>query len=119
MAFTSGHGDVNKLSAVASGAAYQKLAADLFKAQQAGLIFKGAPVTNPHVAAVDLASSPAKATMTDCLDTSNWIPVLASTGKSVVESGSPTHVFVNLVAEQVPDGTWRISQYAPEQGRTC
>jgi hypothetical protein len=118
-ALTSGKGDVNRQATVASGPAYQLLASDIFGAQRIGIVYKGSLASHPEVTAVDLTASPAKATMTDCLDTSNWTAVFVSSGNPAAAPGQQTHTFVNIAAEQVPDGTWRISAYTPDRGRTC
>ncbi|MEE1782717.1 hypothetical protein PUR71_07245 [Streptomyces sp. SP17BM10] len=118
-AMTTGHADINKQSAVASGAAYQQLGAELFKLQQAGIIFKGTPVNHPEMTAVDLSGAAGKATLTDCVDSSGWTAVFSATGNSAMPSGAPTRVPVAVSAEQMPDHSWRISQYSPDRGRTC
>ncbi|MFF7995107.1 hypothetical protein ACFZDG_35720 [Kitasatospora xanthocidica] len=118
-ALTSGKGDVNRQAAVASGSAYQLLASDIFGAQKSGIVYKGALASHPEVTAVDVTGSPAKATLTDCLDTSGWTAVFAASGNNAAAPGQQTRTFVNIVAEQVPDGTWRVSTYTPDRGRTC
>lgn len=118
-AFTSGRADPTRQSQVSSGDAYQSLAQDLFRAEQEGVLYKGTEVTHPQVTAVDLTASPQKATLTDCLDTSAWTAVFSATGANAAASGQPTHVFYNIAAAQATDGTWRITEYTPDRGRTC
>ncbi|MFD8756048.1 hypothetical protein ACFV0O_34490 [Kitasatospora sp. NPDC059577] len=118
-ALRSGHADVNKQSAVAMGDAYKSLASTIFESQQSGVVFKGDLVSAPAVEAIDLTASPGKATLTDCLDVSHWEPVYSSNGKSAAAPSQATRFVVNVGAQQMPDGTWRISQYTTDKARSC
>ncbi|MFJ8628527.1 hypothetical protein ACIRD3_37590 [Kitasatospora sp. NPDC093550] len=118
-ALRSGHADVAKQSAVSTGDAYKSLASTIFESQQSGVVFKGDLVSKPTVEAVDLASSPGRATLADCLDVSHWEPVYSSSGKSAAAPSQATRFVVSVGAQQMPDGTWRISQYTTDKARTC
>ncbi|MQS16483.1 hypothetical protein F7Q99_30885 [Streptomyces kaniharaensis] len=118
-AMTTGHADPDKLLLVATGDAYDNLAGDITRAQQAGIVYKGTEVTHPQVTALNLSDSPQKATLTDCIDVSNWTAVFSSTGANAAATGMPGHLFVNVEAVQNTGSTWRISAYTPDRSRTC
>ncbi|MFC8721847.1 hypothetical protein [Kitasatospora sp. NPDC057198] len=110
---------MNEQAAVASGSAYQALAGDIFGAQQRGLIYRGALTTNPEVTALHLTASPAEATLTDCLDTSDRGVVFASSGNNAKAPDQQSRIFYSVTAQQVPDGTWRISDFSSDRGHAC
>ncbi|MEE1782700.1 hypothetical protein PUR71_07155 [Streptomyces sp. SP17BM10] len=118
-AMTTGQATPEKLLQVATGDAYDSLARDITRAQQAKIVYKGTEVTHPQVTAIDTTASPQKATLTDCIDVSNWTAVFSSTGANAAATGAPGRLLVNVGAVQVAGGAWRISDYTPDRSRTC
>ncbi|MFJ8628514.1 hypothetical protein ACIRD3_37525 [Kitasatospora sp. NPDC093550] len=118
-AMTTGQADPDKLLRVATGSAYDGLAGDITRAQQAGILYKGTEVTHPQVTAVNLSDSPHKATLTDCVDVSNWTAVFSASGKNAAATGTPGRLYVDVEAVQAAGGAWLISAYSPDRSRTC
>ncbi|WP_371523307.1 hypothetical protein [Kitasatospora sp. NBC_01300] len=85
--------------------------------QKNNLVVKGKPQLAPQVQAVDLASTPPRATIRDCVDTSNFLPVNKTTGQASETDGVHRHVF-NSVAQRV-DGKWLIGESAIDREQTC
>ncbi|MQS17533.1 hypothetical protein F7Q99_36445 [Streptomyces kaniharaensis] len=81
------------------------------------LVVKGQPQLSPEVQAVDLASMPARVTIRDCVDTSNFLPVDKTTGKPSETDGKFRHI-TNSVAQRV-DGRWLIGEWTIDRQQTC
>ncbi|MFF1871049.1 hypothetical protein [Kitasatospora herbaricolor] len=117
--FATGHADVQKQSKVTTGAAYDKIAADVIAAQGAGMVFKGTPVFKPEVTAVEVQGASSTATLVDCLDITNWKPIIAATGVDAAQPGQVLRYVVSATAVKTQDSAWRISEYTPDRSRTC
>lgn len=81
-----------------------------------GIYVPGEPVLDPEVSDVDLAAS--TATVTDCVDTSNWQPLFVASDESAAAPGQSTRVLATATAS-VYGGRWVIAAYAVERDRTC
>ncbi len=73
--------------------AVDKAAADLASSvrlfDEQGMELRGKPVLSPTVTEVT-SGDPATASITDCVDSTNWTPVFIATGKSALPPGQPT-----------------------------
>ncbi|MFD9685234.1 hypothetical protein ACFXPX_05035 [Kitasatospora sp. NPDC059146] len=85
--------------------------------QKNNMVVPGRPQLSPVVQAVDLASSPARATIRDCVDTAKFQPIDKTTGQRSTTDGTVRHV-MNSVAHRV-DGHWLISESAFDREQTC
>jgi hypothetical protein len=85
--------------------------------QKNNLMVKGKPKLSPQVQAVDLASMPARVTIRDCIDSTDFLPVNKTTGKPSETDGVHRHVY-NSVAQRV-DGQWLIGESAIDREQTC
>ncbi|WP_432095619.1 hypothetical protein [Streptomyces sp. bgisy100] len=82
--------------------------------QDQGTVMKGKPVNSPKVTAIDAK----KATLKDCVDTSNYTEVKAKTGKAVSNGDGPRrHVYNSSAIKS--GGKWVIWTTAIDRGRTC
>ena len=101
--------------------AVDKAAADvvssvaLFAAQ--GIEVRGEPVLSPTVTSVT-DGDPAMASITDCVDSTDWRPVFAATGESALAPGQPTRVVVESTASTYA-GRWVIRTSTAFRDRTC
>jgi len=86
--------------------------------QNQNLVLKGEPKLSPKVTDIDLAGKPQTAHITSCVDSSNFLPVDKTTGKSAkLASGVFRHVETATVIND--NGKWLITQAVIEQDRTC
>ena len=91
--------------------------ANLLQMAQAGIVVTGRPVFHPHVASVTLDAAP-EVTITDCIDTSAWMPIYKATGKSAAAPGQPRRVMATALAR--PYGTgWLIMDLTTDRSRSC
>lgn len=90
--------------------------ATVFQYRQDGVRLKGKPRISPRVTALD--ESRKVATVTDCVDDSGWIPIDASTGKSVV-AGGQNHRYAATAQLKVIDGRWYVVSSKAHRDRTC
>jgi hypothetical protein len=84
--------------------------------RQQGIELRGEPVLSPTVTA--LALEPARAGISDCVDSTHWTPVFTATGKSALAPGQPTRVVFESTAT-VYAGRWVIRSSTVHRDRTC
>ena len=85
--------------------------------RQQGLVLKGQPRMAPEITSVTLGDSPFAA-ITDCVDSTDWMPIHAKTGKSARPPGQKTRVVMESTAETY-DGRWVIRTSVARRDRTC
>ncbi|WP_406451545.1 hypothetical protein OG782_16215 [Streptomyces sp. NBC_00876] len=85
-----------------------------------GLAFKGGPVTNPKVSAVNVGSEVDTATISDCVDMTGVV-VRRATGKPIAVAKEDTRRPWTAKATTAKSGgtEWRISDYTIDKDRTC
>lgn len=91
--------------------------ATIFLYRRNGIEMRGRPVHSAEVTSVSLADPPTVA-ITDCLDSTNWLPVYAATGKSALAPGQSPRVVVESTAT-VYDGRWVIRTSVAHRDRPC
>lgn len=78
--------------AVGQAASGIRSALDYYQSQH--LVVRGKPALNPKVTSVNLVDKPYSAALTDCIDTSTFLPVDATTGKPAkLENAQYRHVW--------------------------
>jgi hypothetical protein len=82
-----------------------------------GIAWRGRPTLAPTVTSVSLGDTP-KVTIQDCVDTSNWTPVFASTGRSARAPGQLSRVVVDSLAT-VYAAHWVIRTATAYRNRGC
>ena len=85
--------------------------------RQQGIEVRGEPVLSPTVTSVT-DGDPATASITDCVDSTDWTPVFAATGESALPPGQPTRVVVESTASTYA-GRWVIRTSTAFRDRTC
>jgi hypothetical protein len=105
----------SELDQYAIDTAKSDLFSTAFQMSDGGVAMKGEPVLDPVVADLVVGSS---ASISDCVDSSNWQPVDASTGESVAAPGQAKRVTAaaTLVFQ---DDRWVVSSYKPNRDETC
>lgn len=83
-----------------------------------GNVITGKPKISPKVTAVSLDESPKKATITDCVDVTNWKLVKARTGDEVKLPKERLTKFVTTVNARTVGDKWMIVE-VQQQDRTC
>ncbi|MFF2374770.1 hypothetical protein ACFVUW_10340 [Streptomyces xiamenensis] len=85
-----------------------------------GNIITGEPVISPEVTAINLDESPMKATITDCVDVTDWKLVTAETGEEVPLSEEQLRDprYVTTATVRTVGDTWMVVEVQP-QDRTC
>jgi hypothetical protein len=85
--------------------------------QQEGIVMRGRPRLDPVVTALRSQPTP-RATIRDCLDSTDWEAVYADTGKSAVAPGQPERVVIEATAT-VYEGRWVVEDVVVQRDRPC
>lgn len=99
-----------------------KTNSQLFQYRQDGVVFKGRPKSTFTVTAVDLASTPHKATVQECFDMHGWQPVLKATGKPVGTTGQTLRYTIISTVQTVGTGSnakWKVTDYTVDKAQPC
>ncbi|MFI0742356.1 hypothetical protein ACH4PU_30420 [Streptomyces sp. NPDC021100] len=107
-----------ELDKYAAHKALSDIKVTLFYQQQQGTEMKGQVSRSPKVTAIDTASDPLKAVVTDCADSSRYDEVRVKTGEVIPYKGSRRHV-VTSTAERSKTGDWKFYTYVIDRERTC
>lgn len=91
--------------------------ATIFLFRKNGIEMRGHPTHEVEVTSLTL-SDPPIASISDCLDSTEWRPVYAATGKSARAPGQSPRVIVESTAT-VYDGRWVISTSIAHRDRSC
>ncbi|MGI5144373.1 hypothetical protein [Streptomyces sp. CA-106110] len=105
-----------KLSMYAADKALAKIESELFQYRQAGVHFEGEPKSTAKVTAVDVESTPHKATVTECLDTSGWKAVQ---GRKNVTSANQVQRYTVTGSVRTIGRQWRVVDYDVDKESTC
>ncbi|MFJ5851107.1 hypothetical protein [Streptomyces sp. NPDC092903] len=95
-----------------------KTESELVALKISGNVLKGKPKISPEVTAVSLDESPKKATITDCVDVTNWKMLKEKTGKEVKLPKERLTRFVTTVSVRTVGDKWMIVE-TQQQERTC
>jgi hypothetical protein len=90
----------------------------LYFYEKNGIVLRGEPTISPRVTSVDLDGIPRVATIVDCFDQRNWVPVDAKTGESVSAPGQNHRYVITSVAREL-EGRWYIVRSTPDRSRKC
>ncbi|MEU3296676.1 hypothetical protein ABZ722_30580 [Streptomyces longwoodensis] len=83
-----------------------------------GNVIKGEPKLSPKVTAVSLDESPKKATITDCVDVTDWRLLKEKTGAEVKLPKERLTRFVTTISARTVGDKWMIVE-TQQQDRTC
>ncbi|MFE4599357.1 hypothetical protein ACFRKE_00700 [Kitasatospora indigofera] len=81
-------------------------------------VMKGAPKLSPEVTSIDMASSPRRATLTDCVDSTDLVAVDKTTGvPAKVADDNRRHPQASVA--RVFNGQWLIMESTIDREKTC
>jgi hypothetical protein len=83
-----------------------------------GIKFQGRPILNPSVTSVRLTPTPPNVYISDCVDSSKWLPVFVASGRSALAPGQPARIPIQAMATTY-DGRWVIRTFNAFRGRPC
>lgn len=113
-------GDVNgtKLEKYAADKALATVEGNLFRYRQGGIVFKGKPKSSAKVSALRLTTKPKTATVTECLDTKRWTPVVKSSGKEAASGNQPRRYTVTGSVRTIGK-TWMVVGLTADKDHPC
>ena len=102
----------------AVGQAYASIGAEVGRDHLEGVAFVGTPTSTVRVVAVDLRQVPHRATVSECLDVTHWVPVAATTRVPLALPDQVKRYTVSgtLVAR---GSGWVVDGYTVERSRPC
>ncbi|MGY3677330.1 hypothetical protein ACVWXU_000953 [Streptomyces sp. TE33382] len=116
--YSSGSFSGSKLEEYAADKALSKVKAAALYYQGNGLVVKGAPVLSPKVTDLSLDTNPRTATVVDCVDSSNFVPENAKTGKkSDLDGANRRHVQTSKA--YYGSNKWLIVDSTIDKDSTC
>ncbi|MFZ3492193.1 hypothetical protein ACODT5_02950 [Streptomyces sp. 5.8] len=98
--------------------AYSKTLADVATMKVNGSVMTGKPQITPEVTAVSLDQDPKKASISDCVDVTNWKVVDPKTGKEFPLPPERLKRFVTKFEARTVGSEWKIVS-VEQQDRTC
>jgi hypothetical protein len=108
--------DAPDLRRYASGDALKLIVGKLVVDRDQGKVAKGDVVLNPTVTALQPPDKPTQATITDCVDDTNWLEYKKSGELWNNEPGGKHH---NTATVTLIDGVWKVSSFTLEVKGTC
>jgi hypothetical protein len=116
----AGSTDTTTLRTLATDRALAAINVSLFQYEQAGVVFRGAPVSTYRVTALDLRKHPATATVTECLDTSAWQAIYRATGESAARPGQVRRYTVTHTVQRFGTAQrWMDVNFTVDKDRPC
>lgn len=117
--FANGTEKGSDLEKYAADKALGKTREELFSYKQAGIVLRGQPeYTQMRVTALDMKTSPQRATVQSCTDTSGWTPVKKASGKEVKIDGQPRRYIVTASLQTI-DKQWMVITHKLDKDRSC
>lgn len=106
-----------ELGTYAVDTAYSDAVSSIFDFRRQGIAVMGQPVLNPAIANVNPTGA-GSATITDCVDVSDWKPVFVKTGQSALAPGQSPRVLTNSTAVFY-GGRWVIRTSVVDREAQC
>ncbi|GEK19911.1 hypothetical protein [Cellulomonas xylanilytica] len=97
--------------------AFSDVGTALFTFRDSGIAFTGAPSLNPTVSNIVIGEL-GSATITDCVDSTEWQPVYTATGESAAAPGQAMTALTNSTAYWYLDH-WTIRTSDVDRGTPC
>ncbi|MGW9030124.1 hypothetical protein ACWGQ5_39755 [Streptomyces sp. NPDC055722] len=115
-AYHEGKSSGTRLSTYAADKALAKIESELFQYRRASVHFEGEPKSTARVTAVDVDSSPQKASITECLDTAGW---KAMQGSKNVTSANQVQRYTVTGSVRTVGRQWKVVDYDVDKELTC
>ncbi|MFD3938217.1 hypothetical protein ACFWSF_09455 [Streptomyces sp. NPDC058611] len=116
--YASGSTKDTGIEKVAGDMAYSKVQTTRAYYVERGYDIKGAPILSPQVTAMNPASTPPSATITDCVDTSDYYKVDKATGKKVETADNNRRHVAKYEALHI-GGAWQIRDFDISRDNLC
>ncbi|MER6443621.1 hypothetical protein [Streptomyces venezuelae] len=116
--YVSGSMQDTGIEKVAGDKAYSKVQTTRAYYVENGLEVKGAPTHAPQVTALDMTATPPSATITDCLDSTDYFKVDKATGKKVETVDNNRRHMATYQALRIA-GSWQIRDFDISRDRLC
>ncbi|GGN61469.1 hypothetical protein GCM10012285_60430 [Streptomyces kronopolitis] len=117
-AYAKGKASGTKLEKYATDKALATVEGNLFRYRQGGIVFKGKPKSSAKVTALSLSDKPKTATVTECLDTTHWKPVVKSSGKEAASGNQPRRYTVTGTVRTIGK-TWMVVGLTADKDHPC
>jgi hypothetical protein len=114
----TGYVTKTRLSDYSYDKAMSKTKVALFNYRQQGVVFKGTPTSTFKVTSIDVHEPRPTVKMWECLDTSNWKPVLKESGKDVATDGQVRRFVITGVVVDLGD-RWMVQDYTLHRDQKC
>lgn len=108
--------DAPDLRKYASDDALKLMVGNLIVDKDQGKVVKGNVVLSPSVTAMQPAGQPTQATITDCVDATNWLEYKKSGELWDNQPGGKHH---NTATVKLVDGAWKVSAFTLEKAGSC
>ncbi len=117
-AYTTGSLDGLPVNTYALGPAFYDIEQTLQYYNSQNLVMRGRPKLSPEVVAISLAKEPFSATISDCIDTTNFLPYDKSTGKPAKLTDNVFRHPWTFTAS-FDNVQWRITDAKIDRNKTC
>jgi hypothetical protein len=117
-AYTSGSLNGIPVNKYALGSAFYDIEQTLQAYQQNHEVLRGRPTLTPRVTTLQMTTKPFSGAISDCVDTSNFLPVDAQTGKPV-QLQSNVHRHPWTFTATFDNVQWYITSAEIDRARTC
>ncbi|MGW6842119.1 hypothetical protein [Streptomyces sp. NPDC054958] len=117
-AYSTGSMKNTGMEPVGTDKAYAKVQATQIYYRDHGYVMTGAPALSPQVTALDSAAEPPKATITDCIDSTDYIQVEKQSGKPVETMDKNRRHVATYTALKI-GGTWQIRDFEISRDQLC
>jgi hypothetical protein len=96
-----------------------ELRAELLQYHDQGIVYKGRPTWTPRVTSVNVSTRPYTASIEDCFDNAQWLPVFAKTGQSAAAPGQATRYVITTTVRLYDTNGWLVVDSLADRGRSC
>ncbi|MFE2326054.1 hypothetical protein ACFXD5_19365 [Streptomyces sp. NPDC059385] len=117
-AYSTGSMKNTGMESVGTDKAYAKVQATQIYYRDNGFVMTGAPILSPKVSALDTAAEPPKASITDCIDSTNYIQVEKESGKPVGTLDKNRRHVATYTALKI-GGAWQIRDFEISRDQLC
>lgn len=117
-AYSTGSMKNTGMETVGTDKAYAKVQATQIYYRDNGFVMTGAPILSPKVTALDAAAEPPKASITDCIDSTNYIQVEKESGKPVGTLDKNRRHVATYTALKI-GGSWQIRDFEISRDQLC
>ncbi|MFF4429807.1 hypothetical protein ACFYZ4_11650 [Streptomyces sp. NPDC001513] len=117
-AYSTGSMKNTGMESVGADKAYAKVQATQIYYRDNGFVMTGAPNLSPQVTALDSAAEPPKATISDCIDSTDYIQVEKQSGEPVETMDKNRRHVATYTALKI-GGAWQIRDFDIARDQLC